>query len=260
MDMALAYWRDKSAQYRDILTLIEKVGKLLNEYEGDLAEDDGQDYFAARSIVVAEAALNAARTSILRKVLTTFHSNLATTRICRFDIFRRRGYSHRIIGRAFQRTQDAIQFYDLLLDKDANPYLLQQKALLLSERSLYTESFVAIDQALAMSPKKNWRIEATHAELLFDANINLAAESSDARRQADRAMDMLRRCYLSDRRRSLHAFSYSRRALKYFGQFGDEQARTYLEQAEEWLRVVQVNEPYMTSTKYLLGDVRRELS
>jgi tetratricopeptide (TPR) repeat protein len=260
MDMALAYWGQRLADYTEVFALIERVGKLLSEYEGDLQEEDGQDYFAARSIVVAEAALEAATNSMLRTVLTNFHANLATTRICRFDIFRRRGYSHRTIGRAFANTNEAIAFYDFLLDKDNNAYLLQQKALLLSVRRLYQASFVAIDQALAMSKKKNWRIQATHAELLFDANISLASESVDARNQADRAMALLRDCYLSDRRRSLHAYSYSRRALDYHNQFGDVQARAYLLQAKEWLELVLKNEPYMTSTKYILRNVNSSLS
>jgi tetratricopeptide (TPR) repeat protein len=260
MDMALGYWRDRYRDYNEILDLIGRVGKLLSEYEGDLQDRDGQDYFAARSVVVAEAALDAAQNSMLRDVLTTFHSNLATTRICRFDIFRRRGYSYRIIGRAFRKTDDAVDFYDFLLDKDTNPYLLQQKALLLSDRRMYQASFVAIDQALAMSRKKNWRIEATHAELLFDANIFLAAENPDARKQVHRAMALLHECYLSDRRRSLHAFSYSRRALEYHNQFGDSQARAYLEQAKEWLDLVRTTEPYMTATKWLLRDVNKSLT
>lgn len=260
MDMAMAYWRDRLGGYSEVLALIDRVGKLLSEYEGDLQEDDGQDYFAARSVVVADAALDSASNVMLRTVLSTFHTNLTTTRICRFDVFRRRGYSHRIVGRAFQDTKEAVDFYDFLLDKDSNPYLLQQKALLLSGRKRYGDSFVAIDQALAMSRKKNWRITATHAELLFDANIALSAESADARKQVDKAMALLRECYESDRRRSLHAFSYARRALKYFAQFGDAVSRSYLEQAQQWLLVVERSEPYMTSTKFLLRDVRQSLA
>lgn len=260
MDMAMGYWRDRFNGHEEILSLIDRVGKLLNEYEGDLTEADGQDYFAARSIVVAEAALEAASSPMLRRVLTTFHANLPTMRICRFDIFRRRGYSHRTIGRAFPRAEDAIDFYDFLLEKDRNAYLLQQKALLLSDRRMYSASFVAIDQALSMSRTRNWRIEATHAELLFDANMQLAAESAEARKQVDRAMNLLQKCYLSDRRRSLHAFSYSRRALAYHAQFGDSRSVTYLEQAKEWLEVVLRAEPYMTATRHILRSVNRSLA
>jgi len=259
MDMALGYWRNKFDKHADILGLIDRVGKLLNEYEGDLAEADGQDYFAARSTVVAEAALDAASNTMLRTVLRTFHGNLSTARICRFDVFRRRGYSQLTVGRAFPDTNDAVAFYDSLLNKDRNPYLLQQKARLLSGRGRYQESFVAIDQALSMSKHRNWRIEATHAELLFDANAHLAAESAEARKQVDRAMRLLQQCYLSDRRRALHAFGYSRRAIAYYDLFRDPQSVTYLQQAKDWLEVVLRSEPYMTATRHILRTVNDRL-
>jgi tetratricopeptide (TPR) repeat protein len=259
MDMALGYWREECAGYNEVLELIERVGKLMSEYEGDLSEDS-QDYYSARSVVVAEAVVSAASNSMLKTVLTRFHSNLTTARICRFDVFRRRGYSHRIVGRAFRKTEEGTAFYDFLLDKDNNPYLLQQKALLLGSRNQFDASFAAIDQALSMSRQQNWRIEATHAELLFDANIRFAAEQLNARRQVDKAMELLQRCYLSDRRRALHAFSYSRRALKFNELFGDEAAKAYLAQAEEWLLTVQRREPFMSATKWLIKDVQRALS
>lgn len=258
MDMAMAYWRDAIDDYNDVFHLVESVGRLMSDYDGYLGEGD-QDHFTARSQVVADAVMRVSSSAVLRQVLERFHGNISTARISRFDVFRRRGYHHKTVGRAFPKVDDGVRFYDFLLTKDDNPYLLQQKALLLSARGQYQDSFVAIDQALVMSKSKNWRIHATHAELLFDANFHLAAESLEAREQVDRAMELLRRCYVSDRRRALHAFSYSERALRYQSQFGDDRAKAYLEQSEDWLEVVQRDEPYMTSTKWRLREVRSKL-
>lgn len=258
MDMALAYWQDEVTDYRDVYALVERVGKLLTEYDGELREN-AQDYFAARSTVVADEALKAAGSVLLRRVLETFHYNLPTSAICRFDVFRRRGYSYHTISKAFPEVSEAVDFYDYLLSKDDNFYLLQQKALMLSDRGRFSESFVAIDQARGMTKGRNWTIRATHAEILFDANIHLAGESAEARKQVDSAMNLLRECYLSDRRRSLHAFSFSRKSLLYYRVFGDKQGADYLKQAREWLLQVQAAEPYMHATRWLLRDVISQL-
>lgn len=259
LDMALGYWHGDISSWRDIYLRVESVGQLLSEYEGELRED-AQEYFAARSLVVVDATLRSAGSALLRRVLERFHYNLPTTRICRYDIFRRRGYSHQLFSRAFPRVEDALEFYNYLFSRDPNPYLLQQKALMLNGRKLYAESFVEIDRALGMTNGRNWTLQATHAQLLFDANLPLAATSREARKQVDRAMTLLRTCYLSDRRRSLHAFRFADQAIEYYSVFGDEQARDYLVQAGEWLHVVQRREPFMTRTRYLLRDLGRLLS
>jgi len=259
LDMAIAYWRDEVSDWSEIYNLVEQVGQLLAEYEGDLTEDD-QDYFAARSMIVAEAAIAAAGTAALKRLLLRFHHNIATTRICRYDVFRRRAYSADTFSRAFSDIEEAASFYDFLFERDENPYLLQQKALILSRRGRHKESFVEIDRALGMTRGKNWTIQATHANLLMRANFDLAATDLGARAQVDRGMEILRKCYLSDRRRSLHALKFAGRAIEYYDLFGDDQARDHLIQAREWLQGAQSREPWLTRTGWLLREIGRRVS
>lgn len=256
--MAIAYWRDELDDWQDLYEMVSQVGSILSEYEGDLRED-AQDYFAARSQVVAEAALRAAGGGRLKRMLLRFHNNIAPVRVCRYDIFRRRAFASDLFLRAFPETEEAMSFYDDLFDRDPSPYLLQQKAVFLSRRGRYSESFVQIDRALSFSHGRNWTIQASHADILFQANIGLAAESTEARDQVDRAMALLEKCYASDRRKSIHALRFGDRALQYSNLFNDEQAIHYLTQAKQWLATAMRREPWLTRVEPLARQIDRRL-
>lgn len=256
MDMAIGYWHGRIKSYDDVYKLIRDVGALLSEYEGDLAEGD-QDHFAARSVIAAEAVLSAASREQLADLLRTFHSNLSPARITAYYVFKRRCYDSRLFLRAFSDTDEAVHIYDAIYVKSPDPYVLQQKGLLLAGRKRYPEAFQVMDRAVATAPKTNWTIRSSYAQILFRANINLAGTDSAVRALLDRAMSSIAECHEKDRRRAMHALNYGRLAIEYSSVFTDTLALEYLSQAEEWLAAVIVEEPWIRAAPYVRADVDR---
>lgn len=258
MDMALGYWSGRVEDYSVVYDRIRAAGQLLNEYEGDLAKDD-QDYFAARSVLVAETIMDAARGSELNALLTTFYSNVASVRIPAFHVFRRRGYDANLLARAFTYYVDGVRIYDDIYARDRSPYVLQQKALYLARKRRFDLAFPAIEAALSTAARANWTIRSSHARILFEANYDLVAESEEARELVDRAMRILTECYTGDRRRAIHALTFGRLALLYVQRVTDQRAVDYLKQAAEWLAEVPGSEPWMRAALPTLKEVQRAL-
>ncbi len=257
MDMAIAYWRGKISDYKEIYDLVRDAGSLLTEYEGDLA-DEPQDYFAARSLLAAEAILEAARPNELRAMLLRFHANVSPMRICHYHIFRRRAYDHKLIGPAFCGWQEGAQFYDRIYARDENPYVLQHKALFLSNCKRHQEAFSVIDKALARSQCTNWTIRNSHAIIMFRANIEFASEPK-ARSILDQSLAILRECYDSDRRKAFHAMTFADLALQYWDAYRDEVAEEYLRYARQWLVEQQKAEPWLNNVLRLIQLIDRRL-
>jgi hypothetical protein len=257
MDMAIAYWRDSIADFNQIYRLVNQAGALITDYEGDLAEEP-QDYFAARSLLVAESIIAVADAPSLHGMLVQFHKNISRLRICHYDSFKRHAYDHKLIGRAFADWKDGSEFYDMIYRRDPNPYTRQHQALFLSGKGCHAEAFRAIDLALAESRTRNWSIGNSHAIILFRANIGYAADP-EARKTLDRSMTILGDCYRSDRRKAFHAMTFADFALKYDDAYRDAKAHSYIEQACEWLRDERVREPWLDGIEQLTRVVERRL-
>jgi tetratricopeptide (TPR) repeat protein len=255
MDMAIGYWANRIGDHEDIYERIKSVGALLSEYEGDLTEGR-QDYFAARSVLAADAVLLAASGHQLGEMLTRFHTHLSPMRITAYYVFKRKAYDSKLFGRAFPSAEDAVELYDEVYAREQSPYLLQQKALFLASRKRYSEAFEVMDRAISTAPRANWTIRSSHAQILFQANQELAGDNPEARELLDRAMTILTECYKSDRRRSMHAVVYSTLAVRYAGIFSDQSTSEYLEQAEQWLTEVMSDEPWVRQARFLQQDVR----
>ena len=69
--------------------------------------------------------------------------------------------------------------------------MLQQKALFLAARRKYSDAFEVMDRALATAARANWTIRSSHAQILFQANQELAGEVPEARGLLDRAMAIM---------------------------------------------------------------------
>jgi hypothetical protein len=259
MDMAIAYLRDHITDYEDVYDIIRRVGALLQQYEGDLGDDD-QDYFAARSTIVAETVMNAAHGTDLRNMLQTFHANISPSRIPAYHVFRRKAYDSHLFLRAFQKTQEGASLYDEIYARELSPYVLQQKALFLADRREYSDAFREIDRALADTRGRNWTIQNSHAQILFRANIGKVNEYPEVRGTLDRSLQILQRCYSSDRRKGFHALTYADFARRYWRTYRDATAREYLERARLWLQEVQTQEPWLRRAPVLLRVVESHLS
>lgn len=257
MDMSIGYWSGRISDHEEIYEQIKAVGALLCEYEGDLADTD-QDYFAARSVLVAESVMAAASGRRLGAMLSCFHANVSHTRIAAYYVFKRRAYDSKLFGRAFPDLATGLAVYDDIYARDPSPYTLQQKALYLAARKLYSEAFEVMDRALSKA-RRNWTIRSSYAQILFQANEDLAGARPAVRELLDRAMAILTECYQGDRRRSMHAVQYSTLALRYAAIFNDVAAAQYLKQGDLWLAEVINDEPWVRGAPYLQRDVRLRL-
>ena len=255
MDMALAYWRGRVGSYKGIYVLMDDAGKLVHDYYGDLA-DDAQDYYSARSVLVADTILQSSDRETFRNMLLRFHKNVSMNRICHYEVFRRRAFDARRIGaRAFTEWEEARDFYEFVYQKAPNPYVRQQEALFLSAADRHTEAFQVIEQAAAEGGSANWTIRNTYAIILFRRNILFAGDDV-ARSSLIESMEILERCYSSDRRKGFHAKTFADHALQFWRAYHDSDAARYIRLSAEWLSDAARNEPWDRTIPPLLSAIR----
>lgn len=243
MDMALAYWRGRIVDFRRVYALVQQAGRLVSEYYGQLA-DEPQDYYVARSVLAADAIVAAASREVFREMLMRFHRNLSPSRICHYNVFQRRAYdAGRVAARAFVDWQEGREFYETVYRKTLNPYVLQQEALYLSNKNKDTEAFQAVERALAEGGSANWTILNTYAIILFRRNIKFADDRL-ARPALQESMDLLARCYASDRRKGFHAKTFADQAIQFWEAYHDVTAAKYIRLAHTWLGEAGEKEPW----------------
>jgi hypothetical protein len=265
MDVVIAFYRDTVADFRDLYAMLDAVGDLLGEHTGAEAKND-QDYFAARSLQVAENVLHGVPGSALRALLERFQQNISPMRVVSYDVFRRRAYDYRLYRRAFPSWQDGAEEYDKVKEKirsfDAAQeyYVEQQKALFLSEHKQYEEAFREIDHARGARKRVNWTIENTYNRILFRANVDKAALAPEAENLCFRALDGLEEAHEKDERKGQHALVFSDSALRLSRAVDQNLSVEYLEKAEEMLKGLQVGpEAWLDRPRFVLREVRQRL-
>lgn len=265
MDVAVAFFRDHLDDYRTIYAMLESVGDLLGEYQGTHATED-QDYFAARSMQVAENVLTGVPGSALRAMLQRFQANVSPLRVPSYDMFRRRGYDYRLFSRAFSSWVDGAEEYDKIKAKlevqsvGQQYYVEQQKALFLADHRQFDEAFREIDAARGARKRVNWTIENTYNRILFRANVEKAASIPEAQSLCFRALEGLESAYESDQRKGLHALVYADCSLRLSRALDPELTRDYLERAEVMLKTVLAgDESWLERPKYVVREVQRRL-
>lgn len=258
-DLALAFFRDEGISYEELAERIVDVGELLHEDES-LGTD--QDYFTARSALMAEEVLEGCPASVLKSVLSRFYSNVSSTRVPAFDVFRRRGYDARIIAHAFRSVNEGAGLYEDIMDRDPSPYVLQQKALFLSQHGRDQEAFAAIEDARSSwRGRKNWTIENTYWKVLFHLNRGKVEAHSEALDLCRRALLGLLQCFEGDFRKGQHALIFSDCALQFseLGSVPADEAVGFLEKSLNILESVRRSEPYLDRPTFLIGQVRMRL-
>lgn len=265
MDVAVAFFRESIDDYRTLYRMVESVGELLSEYEG-LHAAENQDYFAARSMQVAENVLTGVPGSALRAMLQRFQANVSPLRIPSYDVFRRRGYDHRLYSRAFSSWQDGADEYDKIKIKlevqNVGPqyYVEQQKALFLAEHRQFDAAFREIDHARGARKRVNWTIENTYNRILFRANVAKAGAIPEAQALCFRALDGLENAFDSDQRKGLHALVFADCSLRLSRALEADLVRGYLERAEEMLRDVMAgDESWLERPRFVIREVRNRL-
>lgn len=257
MDTIIAYFGSRISDYRELYEMIRRVGELLHEYDGGFAIER-QDYFAARSIIVAESVLlEGSFPSMLKQVLTNFHRNVSPVRVAGHHIFRRRAFDSRLFLRAFRNTAEGVDIYDWVSEKYGTSYVLQQKALFLADRKQFGDAFAAIDRARSEMRRANWTIENSYYKILFKANHDKVEEHPDARQLLDRALDGLADCFKNDNRKGMHALAFGDCALLYTSRYRDDRGYEYLTKARQQLEQVAKDEPILERPKYLLPAINK---
>lgn len=248
MDMAIGYWQDnKSILYENIYPMIKRIGASIIEYEGELAFEP-QDYFSARSTLVADEVLNAVSNDSMKRMLTRFYKNLSKYSICYYDKFSRRAYENSLILKAFKSWEEGKVFYDNLYKKDPSPYVLQHAALYLSKSNRHKEAFYYIERAKAEAGIFNWTIKNSYAIILFKANIE--GKDRASKDALSDSMSTLIECYKSDRRKVFHARIFAENAVQYWEKYRDTPAKNYLSQALDWLDEVKEKEIWPRDLEY----------
>ena len=171
------------------------------------------------------------------RMFDRFHRQVTPMRIPRYDVFRRSGYDADFAQKAYPNWEEGAEFYDRSYLIDENFYMFQQKAHYLTAKHRFNEAFDAIEEAVQLSKGRNPRINNTHAIVLFEANIGLAAEGQDVRKNIDHSMNILEMAKRNDKVRLAYpAFTYAEQAMRYFDVYGDEKARQKLGLAIDWLK------------------------
>lgn len=257
MDMIIAFLRDVTSDFREVTDMCKRLGEMVSEYRGELADTE-QDHFVPRSTVVAEAALSAATNEAIRSLMLRFLKNVSPYRICRYDVFKRSAYDADLAVRAFPKWEDGMQFYNDLYVRDSSAYALQQGAVYLSRKHRHTEAFEMIDQAVIKSGGRVWSIRNSHAIILFKANIQHANDPM-ALRTLQQSMEILTECYRWDKRKPFHALAYADQALELWNVLGDDAAIGYLETARKWLLDEAKRSAWNRGVKRLLPIIMKRL-
>lgn len=258
-DMAIAYFRDSQLTYDQIIDMIDEVGNLLHE---DLHHSDDQDYFVARSMIVAEEVIFNSPRFLLRAVLERFHTNVTRLRIPSYDVFQRRAFDSKVFRCAYRSTEEAVDLYDSIMADNPSSYVLQQKALFLNERRQYDRAFKSIEEARSKwYGRTNWSIENSYNKVLFYANLDKADTIQISADQCARALDGLDACFRRDRRIGTHALVYADCALKYsyLERASDSEIVKYLKRAQEMLDIVVSTESYLRRPHQLRNQVKNRL-
>jgi len=259
-EVANAYLLDETSSYSDVLELMDSLKGMVNEIIGSLIDSNSeQDYYQPRSQILAETIVNQTKTTIFKRVYKKFHENVPKHLIPNFYIFKRNAYDAFYTTKAFSNWEEGLEFYENIFHNDKNPFVLQQCALYLLKKRLYTEAALKIDKAIQISTKRIFSIENTHAIILFKANLHAARHDSKTREVLDKSMQILMKCYKEDQRKTYHAVTFAEQALEYVSVSSDSKAKEYLESALRWLNEIEVERKYNYRVRSLILELKKIL-
>ncbi|MFV0566098.1 MAG: SIR2 family protein [Flavobacteriaceae bacterium] len=248
---------EEASSYEEVISLMnslkgmiqETIGNIVDEFDGD------QDYYQPRSQILAETIIKQTKSEHFKRVFKQFHDNVPKHQIPNFYVFKRSGYDAFYVSKAFYNWQEGLEFYENSFGIDRNPFLLQQCSLYLLKKKRYTEAALKIDKALQISNKKIFSIENTHAIVLFKANINSESDDPNIRVTLDKSMDILKKCYSEDSRKTYHAVTFSEQSIEYFAKYPDGVSKEYLELSLDWLKESGSERKYNYRVKTLLRQL-----
>ncbi len=241
--------------YNEIMNLVREANEVLSTTDEELVADlDDQDYYSLRSHIFYRLMSDVAKREYKKEygeVIKKLIINVPRGVIARYNIFRRTAYDAGVFFRVFGSGHKSI--YDEIYKYDNSAYILQQKALYLSRCKCYDEAFELIDKASLEMPN-NFSIQNAKAIITFEANKN--SNEPEARKQLEKAMDILSDCYHSDKRKAFHVQKYAEFALYLSKTFNENK---YLECAYKWLYIIIQEGDATGKTKKLASLVKEAM-
>ena len=225
-----------------LFQFITELNNYIAPYDDKQCQDNDnfqQDHYITRSKYLSKYILEEKLPKIeLRHLLETFHTNISTTSITRYDIFKRSAYDANIIEMAYPNWDEGIDFYKTFQYRDDTYHFPQQAAVYLLRKSKFQLAFEWIEKARKKAKGHSISsVNNTYAIILFAANINTPSPTPEIMATLHESMDILMRCYQQDAKKPYHAKVFSDQAIKYAQKFKKtEKSTEYLNQAEEWIK------------------------
>lgn len=226
LDIFLSYFDE---DYSIICKYIEDANMLLSDTIV-IENEDNEAYYSLRSNLFTKysnSTLSSKFKNDYKKIVKRFIFQVNPFKIHRYDVFKRSAYDATFFYKLY--GNDANDIYSFIYNYDNNAYTLQQWALYKTKTGDFKGAFDDIDNALAVKPQ-NFSIQNTHAIILFEANKNL--RTAEAQKELTRAMDILSKCYNSDKRKIYHAQKYAEFAIFLANNFSNS---SYIMSANEWI-------------------------
>ena len=235
MDMIISFSKKPTF---DTVASIEKLKNLIVDIDpSGIKYAENQDFFEIRSKILKDTILNQASKDLMKDVLTQFHERISPYNIVDYYIFKRRGYDSNIIYKYFDNIDEGKSFYTYAMQKDTSPYLKQQFALYLSKQNNFNDAFFWIQKAISTSFVNDFSLQNTLAVIMFNANFEASKNNEEAREELLKSLEILKRCYESDRRKAYHIYIFSEQLISYIKVHGikEKEILNMLDDSEKWL-------------------------
>lgn len=241
-----------AGSYNEIKDTIRRVNEALASVNEKISQDMiDEDYYILRSSLflkyMHDIALNRFKNeygNVIRKMIERVPRGV----IYRYYVYHRTAYDAEFFYNLFGKNARSV--YDLIYRFDDSGYTLQQMALYESRCRNYPEAFRLIEKAGMMLPN-NFSIQNAKAIITFEANK--LSNTDIASKQRDQAMQILTKCYESDKRKTYHAQKFAEFAIFISDNYQDDQ---YIETAKKWiLEVVNQNGIITQKTKRLMRQL-----
>lgn len=257
-DMIYSYLGDENYTWKEMYEIVNRAGnliKLLTDDDCFNLNDYVQDYYQCRSQYLAEQIINGitVETELLKDVLTRFTLNVPQYKIAKYDKFRRNAYDANLVTKAFPDVSEGEKFYELCATKDDSEYIYQQSALYFKNMKEYKRAFNWIDKARSIAHYNRFSIDSTYAQIYFDVNKSASKE------KMEEALDILKKCCTSDKRKTIHFTAFATRVKEYHELYPSEESYAYVEDAMQYINqgISDQNKATSQKVKWALKDLKK---
>lgn len=248
-DMVYSFLGDDSYSWEEMLGIVDRIGSLVcdasdGSIDGYNAKDGLQDYYACRSPEFARRIIHCIQhpknnaddsswygeeNKLLADVLMNFAQRVMPYKVCSYDAFKRKCCDSDLAVRAFACESDGEEFYNLYVERDESEYVYQQAALYFSELRNYRKAFDWIDRAYNLARINRFAIDATRAQISFDANLDVDEG------QSRKALESLNDCCKNDQRKATHFLAYAVRCLRFCSRYPQVRITEHLRNSLEYI-------------------------